>query len=159
MALRAPAVYCTWAWVCAAVITDDLIVHSSWVFLSVRHKVSGLLTWHISNLSCHADLAAVEGPDGTAVAVAWLGEVLIALSRSVTAYYVVRSLPQQPRPPAPPAALPASSSRRDPSACSLWEPQHLRTSSSCWLKQCSIDAAGSGADPAIAMKAWQGDGA
>ena len=61
----------------------------------------------------YIDLAAVEGPDGTAVAVAWLGEVLIALSRSVTAYYVVRSLPQPPPPP-PPAALPASSSRRGP---------------------------------------------
>lgn len=57
---------------------------------------------------CTADLAAAEGPEGTAVAIAWLGEVLIVLSRSVTAYYAVRALPQQP----PPTAVPASSSRQ-----------------------------------------------
>ena len=33
-----------------------------------------------------ADLAATPGPAGTAVAITWLGEVLVALSRSVTAY-------------------------------------------------------------------------
>lgn len=62
-----------------------------------------------------ADLAAVDGPEGTAVAIAWLGEVLIALSRSVTAYYAVRSLPQ---PALPPATVPASSSRWAACCCS-----------------------------------------
>lgn len=95
----------------------------SWVARAWLRKVLTLLS---PLQPLNADLAAVEGPDGTAVAIAWLGEVLIALSRSVTAYYVVRSLPQQP--PPPPAALPASSSRRDPFQCRVYERQHLRTS-------------------------------